>query len=142
MQTTEPDGTEPLENPRHEIYAIERAAGLSEDDAMFVSGAAWVMPREPGEKVTPTKSRVQRQTLRRIDARLSVLAEIERGLDEAKHAEFLSRNRRATAELRWFRMVVDHSGVEPDFDADGNLIPPRTRTKQIKESGQAAVGDQ
>lgn len=123
------DGSQPLEDPKLEIFVLERAAGLSEEDARHVAGLAWSMPMEPGEKVTPTKSRLARQTLRRIDARLSVLAELERGVDPEEYREFLARNRRAVAELRWFRMVVDCGGVEPDFDSDGKLIPPPKKTK-------------
>ena len=60
------DGSEPLANPKHEIYALERAAGLSEEDARGVASLDWAMPLEPGEKVTPTRSRIQKQTLMRI----------------------------------------------------------------------------
>ncbi len=128
------DGTPPLANPRHEIYAVERAADISEEDAVFTSGVLWKMRKEPAERVCSTKSQIARQILRRVDARLAVLVELEHGLDMPEHAEFLLRNKRATAELRWFKMVVEYGGVEPEEDSDGNLIPPPKRGKQATPS--------
>lgn len=125
------DGSQPLENPRLEIYCIEQSAGLSQEDATHVAGLGWEMRREPGEVISTTKSRLARQTLRRLNARLAVLAEIERGVDPTEHREFLSRNRRARAELDWFRLVLISGGVEPDVDSDGNLVlPPPTNAKE------------
>ena len=59
-----------------------------------------------------TDSRVRRESLRRVDARLRIPTKLQRGLDETDGA-FVVRNRRAIAEMRWIRMVVDASGVEP-----------------------------
>ncbi len=120
-------GSIPLQNPRHEIYAVERAAGLCEQDAEFVAGTAWVIPMEPGESVSPTRTRVQKQTLRRVDARLKVLAELERGLNGVQDREFLLRNARVRAELSWFKLVVECSGIEPEFDEAGRFIAPPKR---------------
>ena len=55
-------GSKPLKNPRHEIYCVEVTAGLTKEDALHVSGAEWPMLMEPGERTTPTRSRVQRQS--------------------------------------------------------------------------------
>ena len=130
------DGSQPIGHPKVEIYAIEMAAGLSESDARNVSGIDWTMLIEPGEKVPHKRNRVQIQTLRRMNARLAVLAEIERGLDPVEHREFLFRNRRAVAELRWFKMVIEAGGVEPDFDEDGQLIPQKKKSPNRQTRGQ------
>jgi hypothetical protein len=132
-------GSVPLKNARHEIYALERAAGLSETDAGHVAGVAWTMLQEPGERLQGRHSIVQRQALRRLDARLGVLNEIQRGLDEVEYREFLLRNKRAIAELSWFRMIVSNSGIEPPEDSNGNLILP---TKHKSNGQSAAVTEQ
>jgi hypothetical protein len=131
MSSPEP-GSEPLEDPKCEILAIELAAGLSTQDAEQVAGIRWHMPMEPGERVTATRSRIQKQTLRRVDARLRVLTELCRGVDAMEHSEFLLRQRRAIAELTWFRLVLDCSGVEPDFDDDGKQIVRLNKTTNSK----------
>ena len=126
MNQAEP-GSTPLENARHEIYALERAAGLSETDAGYVAGIGWTILQQPGERLQGRHNAVQRQALRRLDARIAVLKEIQTGLDEIEYREFLLRNQRAIAELTWFRMIVSNSGIEPPEDDDGKLILPRSR---------------
>ena len=121
-------GSVPLENARHEIYALERAAGLSKTDAEYVAGVGWAMLQEPGERLQGRHNTVQRQALRRLDARIAVLKEIQTGVDEVEYREFLLRNSRAIAELTWFRMIVSNSGIEPPEDDDGQLILP-TKSK-------------
>ena len=127
MNQAEP-GSVPLENARHEIYALERAAGLSKTDAEYVAGVGWAMLQEPGERLQGRHNTVQRQALRRLDARIAVLKEIQTGVDEVEYREFLLRNNRAIAELTWFRMIVSNSGIEPPEDDDGQLILP-TKSK-------------
>lgn len=128
-QQTE-DGSMPLRNPRHEIFACEVGSGMSPQDAGYVAGLGWELRQEQGERVCSTKSQIARQTLRRVDARLAVLVELERGLNMTEHREFLLRNKRVSAELRWFRMVVEYGGVEPEEDSDGNLLPLPKKTKK------------
>ena len=128
LTNTEP-GSQPLEDPRREIYCVEMAAGMVEEDAKLVAGVDFYIAVGPGEKVSPKRTRVQTQTLRRVNARLAILAELERGLDEREDRHFLARNRRATAELRWFKLVLEHSGLEPEFDDDGRMIPLPKKTK-------------
>jgi hypothetical protein len=135
------DGTQPLAHPRHEIYCVERGAGLTEEDALHVSGAAYTMSREPGEKVFKA-SQLQKQILRRVNARLKLLRFIEDGLDLIEHSGFIIRNRRAAAELNWFRLVVECGGVEPDEDETGNLIllentKPRAKPTQHIKGGES-----
>jgi len=134
------DGSQPLENPKLEIYVIEQAAGMTEHDAREVSGMDWEMPIEPGEKVTAKRSRLAIQILRRVDARLAVLAELERGCDPVEHKEFLARNRRAAAELNWVRMVVAAGGVEPVFDEQGELIERPKRRKLAAQTEHHTQG--
>ena len=133
-------GSQPLGNPRLEIYCVEVAAGMSEDDASHIAGLGWEMRREPGETVSPTRSRIQRQVGRRLDARIAVLDELERGVDPVEHREFLSRNRRARAELHWFKIVLDNSGVEPDIDEDGNVVPAAKKIKKETPSNRDTAG--
>ena len=134
MNQAEP-GSTPLENARHEIYALERAAGLSETDAGYVAGIGWTILQQPGERLQGRHNTVQRQALRRLDARIAVLKEIQTGLDEIEYREFLLRNNRVIAELSWFRMVVSNSGIEPPEDDDGQLILPKKQKRTRKSNG-------
>lgn len=122
--------TSPLANPRHEIYAVERAAGLNEEDAIDICGIEWPMPMEPGEKLLSKRSRVQTQALRRLDARIKVLEILNTGVDKFAQREFWIRNSRAIAELAWFRLIVDNSGCEPDFDENDQPIAPHNSKEQ------------
>ena len=79
------------------------------------------------QRIFTNKTAIQRQALRRIEARIAVLTCLQRDLDDTNPdtRQFLMRNRRAIAELEWFRLVLQNSGTEPDFDDDDNLIPPK-----------------
>ena len=127
--------TQALEDPRCEIYAIERAAGLNQEDAIDIAGLEWKMPLEPSERLFTKRPRVATQALRRIDARIKVLGIFNDGVDKVNQREFWLRNLRAVAELTWFREVVSNSGVELDFDEKGRRIP----TAAAKPKAAAAV---
>ena len=138
------EGSQPHAHPKVEIYCVEVATGLAESDAREVAGLDWAMLIEPGEKVPHKRSRVQIQTLRRINARLEVLDAIDNGLDPIKYQEFIARNRRAHAEIRWVKMIIEAGGVEPDLDQHGKPVRKKSNVKQIEsqaENGTAAQGE-
>lgn len=142
MKTDRTPGSQPHRNPRYEIYCVERAAGLSEQDALNICGAEFPLLMQPGEKTTPTRSRVQRQILKRLDTRIAAIDECERGVDREEHHEFILRNSRARAELDWIRLVVLNGGVEPELDDDGAPLPPATTAKQFTPQPEAGPEQQ
>jgi hypothetical protein len=114
-------GTQPLENPTHEIFAVETAGGLDDEDAVAICGAMCRLPAKSNEVPGKRRSRVARQALRRIDARIRSLEALEGGPAlPSREAEL--RNYRAVAELRWCRALVANGGMEPEeWFEDGDL---------------------
>jgi len=130
---------EPLPNPMHEVFCIERAAGMAVEDAGVIISIDDPMPPEAGEFAPARRNRVQRQALRRLNTRLKLLALIERGLGEEDHA-FLLRNRRAAAELTWARDLVVCGGLEPEYDeGSGRLLTPWTKQEQSASTTNGGV---
>jgi hypothetical protein len=108
--------------PKEEVFCVEHAGGLDPDESLLISGHLTYMPAMADETKGQRRTQVVRQALRRIDTRIDWLEESETSI-EMDHAAYL-RNRRALAELRWFRAVVANGGTEPtewapeDTDAD------------------------
>lgn len=98
-----------LQDPRHEIFAIEKSAGVAEELALKVAGVGCVLPREPGEFGGLRRSRIARQALARLDVRIRVLALLGRELEGHDRLRHL----RAIAELRWARAILEGGGIEP-----------------------------
>ena len=122
------DGTGPLENPRHEIFALELAVGAHEEDAWLTAGGHHPMPMERGESIPARVNRVQKQMLRRLDARLELLEALRHSAGREGSVDYRIRTDRARAELLWCRSLVLNGGCEPDFDDDGEQIPAANAT--------------
>jgi hypothetical protein len=98
-----------LDHPKHEIFAIERASGVSGETAWEISGEAMTMTALTGEIGGKRRSRVARQALFRIETRIELLSEITKGLQ----GDAMLRNMRAVAELRWCQELIRNGGTEP-----------------------------
>jgi hypothetical protein len=112
-----------LENPKLEIFAIERAGGADDESAFETAGLEILMAQLPGETTGRRRSRVVRQTLKRLEYRIALL---EHRIGASKSSEESLRNLRAVAELRWCQAVVANGGTEPpewrDEDLQGERI--------------------
>lgn len=139
---TKPETREPPPHPNasYEIYCVEIAAGLTSQDAVAVSGWDAPMPLEVGEKVCPAGSPLAHQLLRRIEARMRTIDELERNVDGDERHEFLMRGRRARAELDWVRTLIVSGGVWPACDENGNPILPEKKSKKKPPSKRDTTG--
>jgi len=117
------DGMAPLENPRHEIFALELAVGAHEEDAWLTAGGCHPMPMQPGESIPARVNKVQRQMLRRLDARLELLGALRHSAGREDSVDYRIRTDRARAELLWARSILLNGGCEPEFDDEGQRIP-------------------
>jgi len=122
------DGLTPLENPRDELFAQELAAGADTEDAWLTAGGQHPMPMQPGESIPARVNRVQRQMLRRLDARLELLEALYQLAQGEDSADYLIRTNRARAELLWARSILLNGGCEPEFDDEGQKIPAANAT--------------
>ena len=122
------DGLTPLENPRDELFAQELAAGADTEDAWLTAGGQHPMPMERGESIPAKVNRVQRQMLRRLDARLELLGALRQSADREGSVDYRIRTDRARAELLWARSILLNGGCEPEFDEDGQKIPAANST--------------
>ena len=123
-----------VKNPKREIFAVEKAAGLDDESAVRICGAPLHMPAKPSELGGKRRSRVVTQALRRLDARVEFLEGLAKNLD--LDAEALLRNMRAIAELTFCRKLVANGGTEPEEwaelqtpDSDGLVV---TRVQELR----------
>ena len=98
-----------LANPKHEIFCVERAAGLDPEDAVVVAGGLHHDGRGDDEPPPQRRSRSARLCIKAIDRRIAFLEMIK--LDSP---DWVCRNGRAIAELRWCQGVIKNGGAEPD----------------------------
>ena len=68
---------DPLENPKHEIYAIECAAGFDQDHAYAIADLA---PAPEDQRELPAEqhhSPITRKSIRTIESRITLLSAIQ-----------------------------------------------------------------
>jgi hypothetical protein len=83
-----------------------------------VQALANPLPAKPNEVSGKRRSRVVRQALRRINARIRFLEALEGGPAPLTREVDL-RNRRAIGELLWCRALIATGGMEPEEWAKG-----------------------
>ena len=86
------------------------------------------MPMERGESIPAKVNKVQKQMLRRLDARLELLGALRHSTAGEGSVDYRIRTDRARAELLWARALVLNGGCEPEPDDDGEQIPAENAT--------------
>ena len=100
-----------LENPKHEIFAVESTAGLSQELAYMLAELDAIPEAERDRPSRQRHSHIARKAMGTIKARIGHLAAFQSATeDEAEFREHYLRTVRAIAELRWCVAVVGNGG--------------------------------